>query len=154
MTSTRFQPDDGGREAAGFKGSTGDCVSRAIAIATELPYERVYNDLFEANKARANGRRDFVARRLQERGTSPRQGVYRKVYDDYLKSLGWKFVPTMSFGSGCQVHLRADELPRGRIIARLSRHLSAVIDGVVHDTHNPSRGGTRCVYGYYIKEEA
>ena len=26
-----------------------------------------------------------------------------------------------------------------------------VIDGVIQDTHNPSRGGTRCVYGYYIK---
>jgi hypothetical protein len=27
-----------------------------------------------------------------------------------------------------------------------------VIDGVVHDTHDPRRGGTRCVYGYYQKK--
>jgi hypothetical protein len=26
-----------------------------------------------------------------------------------------------------------------------------VIDGVIHDTFDPSRGGTRCVYGYWIK---
>jgi hypothetical protein len=30
-----------------------------------------------------------------------------------------------------------------------SRHLVAVIDGVIHDTHDCSRDGTRCVYGYF-----
>jgi hypothetical protein len=29
-----FVYDDGGRSAAGFKGKTGDCVTRAIAIGT------------------------------------------------------------------------------------------------------------------------
>jgi hypothetical protein len=28
--------------------------------------------------------------------------------------------------------------------------LCAVIDGVIHDTFNPSRGGSRCVYGYWV----
>jgi hypothetical protein len=28
-----------------------------------------------------------------------------------------------------------------------------VIDGVIHDTHDCSRGGTRCVYGYWRKED-
>jgi hypothetical protein len=37
---------------------------------------------------------------------------------------------------------------------RVSKHLSAVIDGVIQDTHNPSRGGSRCVYGYYIKRDS
>ena len=27
--------------------------------------------------------------------------------------------------------------------------MSAVIDGVIRDTHDPGRDGTRCVYGYY-----
>jgi hypothetical protein len=40
-------------------------------------------------------------------------------------------------------------LPNGRLIARCSRHLVAVIDGVIHDTHDSSRDGTRCVYGYW-----
>ena len=47
--------------------------------------------------------------------------------------------------------LRADELPGGTLIASCSRHMVAVIDGVIRDTHDPSRGGTRCVYGYYIR---
>ena len=55
----------------------------------------------------------------------------------------------MGIGTGCKVHLRKDELPMGRIIVALSKHYAAVIDGVVHDTHDPSRSGTRCVYGYW-----
>jgi hypothetical protein len=83
---------------------------------------------------------------------SPRNGVPRRVYDAYLKERGWRWIPTMSIGSGTTVHLRADELPPGRLIVRLSRHVAAVIDGVLHDNHECSRDGTRCVYGYF--EEA
>lgn len=39
----------------------------------------------------------------------------------------------------------------GRIICRLSGHLCAVIGGVVHDTHDPNRDGTRRVYGFYYR---
>ena len=35
--------NDGGREEAGFKGTTRDCVTRAIAIATEKPYKEIYD---------------------------------------------------------------------------------------------------------------
>lgn len=136
-----FQRDDGGRAGAGFRGQTGDCVTRAIAIVLELPYRDVYDEL---------------ARRMQALGKprSARDGVPRKVSDAYLAERGWRWVPTMQIGSGCRVHLRADELPSGRIIARVSKHVTAVIDGVIHDTHDPSRNGTRCVYGYYARDEA
>jgi hypothetical protein len=40
---------------------------------------------------------------------------------------------------------------RGRLIVRCSKHTTAVIDGIIHDTHDPSRGGTRCVYDYFTK---
>ena len=43
-----FQYNDGGRSAAGYKGKTGDCTCRAIAIATKLPYAHVYMLLNEA----------------------------------------------------------------------------------------------------------
>jgi hypothetical protein len=59
----------------------------------------------------------------------------------------------MDFGSGCTVHLKSDELPKGTLIVRLSKHLAAVKDGVLHDTYDCSRGGTRCVYGYYRQKE-
>jgi hypothetical protein len=62
---------------------------------------------------------------------------------------GFVWVPTMSIGSGCKVHLRADELPAGRLVVSVSNHYTTMIDGVINDTWNPDRGGDRCVYGYW-----
>jgi len=146
-----FRPNDGGREVAGFKGGAGDCVVRAIAIAAQIPYMQVYEDLRAANAAYADQRNDKLARRLNTKGASPRNGNHRNVFHDYILGHGFNWVPTMRVGGGCQVHLRADELPSGTLIVRVSKHLTTVINGVIQDTHNPSRGGSRCVYGYYIK---
>jgi hypothetical protein len=133
---------DGGRAAAGFKGSAADCAARSIAVATGRPYTEIYAGI---NAAAQRERRS-----KKKRGkSSARTGVFPATLRRYLESIGWTWTPTMSIGSGCKVHLRADELPGGRIIASLSKHLTAVIDGVICDTHDPSRGGTRCVYGYW-----
>lgn len=135
---------DGGREAAGYKGKTGDCVTRSIAIATAKPYQEVYDALNRLAQAERSGRRGTKL-------SNSRTGVYRMTYQRYLESLGWRWTSTMSIGSGCRVHLKSDELPQGRLLVKVSRHLTAVIDGVLYDTHNCSRGGTRCVYGYFSR---
>lgn len=148
-----FQFNDGGREAAGFKGMTGDCVTRAITIATGKPYAEVYNALWSGIREYRDSRRDRVARRMQRgggrKGTTPRNGVSPKVYRPYLEGLGWRWHPTMQIGSGCKVHLKKEELPTGRLIVSVSKHMLAVIDGVIQDTYKDDRGGTRCVYGYF-----
>ncbi|HIH2745023.1 TPA: hypothetical protein ACYLN4_000692 [Burkholderia lata] len=136
-----FQYDDGGRADAGFKGAAGDCVTRAVAIATGKPYADVYRDINELGRERS--------KRGVRGKTSARTGVQKDDARAYLAWLGWQWHPTMTVGAGCTVHLRADELPSGRIVVKLSRHVAAVIDGVLHDTHDCSRGGTRCVYGYW-----
>lgn len=148
-----FCINDGGRELAGFKGGAGDCVVRAVAIAAQIPYLQVYEDLREANLSYADQRHDKLARRLNAQGASPRNGNHRNVFHSYILSHGFDWIPTMKVGAGCQVHLLANELPMGRLIVRVSKHLTAVIDGVIQDTHNPSRGGKRCVYGYYIQRQ-
>src|SRR5271170_1345344 len=138
---------DGGRSDAGYRGKAGDCVVRAIAIATGKPYQQIYDLVNSAAVYERTGKR--------KRGKSnARTGVYRTSIKRVMKSLGWVWTPTMKIGSGCTVHLRANELPRGRLVVSVSRHVVAVIDGVIHDTHDPSRGGTRCVYGYWKNEEA
>jgi len=144
-----FVYSDGGREESGYKGSTGDCVVRSIAIITELPYKLVYKELFERAKAFSKGRCK-VAKSIKKKGASPRNGVNRKVYEKFLFELGFIWVPKMKIGSGCTVHLKKDELPKGRVIASLSKHLVAVIDGIIYDTYDCSQNGTRCVYGYYV----
>lgn len=139
----RFRFNDGGRDAAGYKSKVGDCVVRAISIATDKPYQEVYDAINELIRSKRQTKR-------MRRG-SARNGVPHGIDREYLASLGWRWIPTMQIGSGCKVHLRADELPAGRLIVSVSKHLTAVIDGVINDTDDPSRDGTRCVYGYYIK---
>jgi hypothetical protein len=165
----RFIYNDGGRSAAGYTGDAGDCVVRAIAIAAELPYQDVYDSINQLAKLEKRGKR--------KRGiSSARSGVYRNTYDRYLRSIGWQWTPTMLIGSGCKVHLTDGELPMGRLIVSVSRHMTAVIDGVIYDTHDPQREptevfsgelitdadgtrrnkvvgmtGGRCVYGYWRK---
>lgn len=151
MQNSHYVYNDGGRAEAGFKGTTGDCVTRSIAIATEKPYQEVYDALHQLAKQYAKEKRDRVAKSILKSGASPRNGVHREIYQLYMESLGWEWVSTMQVGKGCQTHLVADELPSGRIVARLSRHLAAVVDGVVHDIYDCTRGGNRCVYGYFQK---
>ena len=136
--------NDGGRIKAGYKGNAGDCVVRAIAIATKIPYQEVYDQLNELAKKERRGKRKKTI-------SNSRMGVYRTTYQKFLESKGWVWQPTMQIGQGCTVHLRGDELPKGRLVVSVSKHLTAVIDGIIHDTHDPSRFGSRCVYGYYYK---
>lgn len=139
----QFQYNDGGRKEAGYKGDTRDCVCRAVAIATEQPYQKVYDDL---NK--------FVEAEKKIEGkisSHSRTGIRKSTRHEYILSLGWKWVSCMGRGTGCKVHLHSNELPKGRLIVKVSKHCAAVIDGVLNDTHDCSRQGFRCVYGYYIK---
>lgn len=134
--------DDGGRAAAGYTGHAGDCATRAIAIATGQPYQTVYDAINETAK------RERTSSRKRGRSNA-RIGVHGVTMRRYMASIGWVWVPTMHIGSGCTVHLRAGELPSGRLVVNLSKHFTAVIDGVIHDLYDPSRDGTRCVYGYW-----
>jgi hypothetical protein len=140
-----YQYNDGGRAEAGYRGAARDCSTRAIAIATGRSYQDVYSELTDLAKTET---------RPGKNHGSARTGVSMEVIKEYMRSIGWEWHATMTIGSGCHVHLRADELPSGRIVARVSHHMVAVIDGIINDTHDPSRDGTRCVYGYFSAAHA
>ncbi len=166
----QFIYNDGGRETAGFKGNTSDCVCRSIAIATELPYKEVYDLINEMSQSERTGKR--------KRGkSSARAGVYKQTIHKIMKHLGWTWIPTMKIGQGCKVHLHPNELPSDRLVVSVSKHTTAVIDGIIHDTGDPRRiwsapyngeplksnqwvtkqnnmihTETRCVYGYWEKQ--
>lgn len=148
---THFIKNDGGRGDIGGPGARSDCVARAIAIATEQPYAKIY---FEV--AQINFRMPKTARRAPTVGIfTASKGIYTNsaLFKNYMRYLGFVWTPTMHIGSGCRVHLRRGELPMGRLVVKVSRHYTAVIDGVIHDLHDCSRGGMRCVYGYWKKRE-
>lgn len=137
--------DDGGRSKYFKAENVGDCVCRAIAIATGKDYKEVYDDINRLAKSERTGKR--------KRGkSSARDGVYKDTSRKLLESYGWVWVPTMQVGQGCTTHLRQSELPSGRLVVKVSKHATAVIDGVLHDTYDCSRGGTRCVYGYFVEK--
>jgi hypothetical protein len=145
VSGLQFVLDDGGRAAAGFKGNAGDCVCRAVAIASGRPYAEIYAALAGGTGAQRAGKRG-------KRSASARNGINvgRKWFKDYMRGIGFSWTPTMQIGSGCTTHLREGEAPRyGRHVAMVSKHATALVDGVIRDTHDPSRGGTRCVYGYW-----
>ena len=147
-----FVYNDGGRQEAGYKGKTADCVCRAICIATGLPsHRKVYDDLANGNATQRVGKKQSKSTagvKTASRGINTK----RKWFQDYMNSLGFKWIPTMAIGQGCKVHLRENELPSGRLIVSVSGHYTAVIDGVINDIYDCSRGGNRCVYGYWVKK--
>ena len=138
----RWVFDDGGRAAAGYKGRTGDCGVRALAIAAELPYQ----DAVEIVLRYAADER--ITKRRPTRSAT-RTGIRRSTMRKLLADRGWQWFPIMGIGTGCRVHMDSRELPGGRLIVSLSRHYAAVVDGVLHDTFDCTRRGTRCVYGYW-----
>ncbi len=112
--------NDGGRASCGFVGLTGDCVTRAISIATGTVYRDVYAQLGEASTK------------------SPRNGIPIPIVADYLANGGWSH--SIAFDSP----LSLCELPKGVVILHLCKrsgrghHLTTIIDHVVHDTWNPA----------------
>lgn len=143
MTALPWIYDDGGRAEFGFRGEAGDCVVRALAIGLRLPYGEAYDTVNE----RA---RRLEARMRGKRRSSARNGVLNPTIRAIYAELGLVWTPTVTIGSGCKVHLAVDELPDEQVVfAAVSKHMTVVVDGVIHDTYDPSRDGTRCVYGYY-----
>jgi hypothetical protein len=135
----RYNYNDGGRKAAGYKGEANDCVVRSVAIATGRDYKEVYKELARVMASFGHER-------------SARNSIPNKIVKIYLQDQGFEWIPTMGKGTGIQHHMRADELPGGTYIVSLSKHLAAVINGTVHDNHDPRRGGTRGVYGIWRKK--
>lgn len=128
--SMKYIHDDGGRSAAGFKNSARDCVTRAIAISSGLPYKEVYNliNAFALSESRA-------------KKSSARNGVYKETSNKVFALLGAKYTATK------KLHI-SDELPAtGKHVIRLKRrHLAAWVEGQLHDTWNCSGAPIR---GYW-----
>jgi len=110
--------DDGGRASAGHKDEVNDYVCRAVPIATERPYQEIWDALKAMMEAEGPRQR--------------RSGVEELVQHKLMETLGWAWVPTN------KVHLREDELTSGRLVVSIRQHSVAVVDGVIHDTYDCS----------------
>ena len=148
----KFVFSTGGREKYFRAENVGDCVCRAICNATGLDYMTVYNMIQELSRDEKRSKK-----------SSARNGVCKDTVDKLLKKLGWNKVVTCKFGQGVQMHLTEEELPKGHLIVRVSKHLTNVRDGVIYDTYNCSvqeyfddfgnriTNDKRAVYAYWVK---
>lgn len=124
---------DGGRSKYFKADNVRDCVVRSIAIVTGLDYKEVYDTI-----------RKII-------GESPRNGVSNKSVRKIMDYFGGVWIPLSGIGTGCKAHLCAGEIPMDKkIICNISKHVVAVINGVIYDTYDCSRSGNRCVYGYWM----
>lgn len=142
----KFVYDDGGRFAAGYKGTCGDCGTRAAAIALQLPYKEVYDELNSIRKellSKAKSKSD-----IKKFSGSVRDGTATDVMHEFMKRHGWRWVPTMRIGSGCTQHL-GDMPNTGSYVCRVAKHYCAVVNGKLRDTFDS--GSDRCVYGYWVR---
>lgn len=123
--------NDGGRAASGYVGLAGDCVVRAIAIASGAVYRDVYKELGAASEK------------------SPRDGIRADIASDYLAQRDWQR------WEGYDRPFVVDHMPKGVLIVHLaipgerSQHFCTLIDRVVHDTWNPAEDNDYVVKSYW-----
>lgn len=153
----KFTYNDGGRSNYFKANNVGDCVTRAISIATGKDYKEVYDALNQMAK------RESVKRHRGHKRSQSRNGVFKETWKRYLAQLGWVHVSTCAIGSReDKVKFVDGALPeKGTYIVQLSRHLTCLIDGVINDTYDCSKksyfdeygdlitNDERCVYGYW-----
>lgn len=128
-----FKYNDGGRAAAGLTDlRAGDCVTRAIAISTELPYTQVYEYFAQINK-------------MEGRRNSADSGVSERHYGKLLQSQGYVKMHGES--------LNAELLSKyPNCVVGISHHLLAVVDGVVNDTYDSINSGRRRAHAIWVKQ--
>ena len=117
--NTTWQKSVGGREKYWScdlkKDRINDCVIRAIAHGTGMDYKVVYEELFAL---------------AMSEGNMPNNP---KLWEKYLKSLGWTKNSPMKNGRGRK--LRLTNYPKqGTYIVRTSGHLTCIKDGVLLDS--------------------
>ncbi len=98
-----------------------DCVIRAISILTNRTWNDVYEELGDlANKdSMMMDSVVFVEKYLDSRYL--RKCHYSKTLEEFVK-----------------------EFPKGKYAVTMNGHITAVIDGVIYDTFNPSNRIIRC----------
>jgi len=104
---------DAGRNAAGLRGEQKDCTVRAFAVARNVPYIEAHKALHELGRRLGRG---FKFRIVAEK----RPDLFTR--QQFAKG-NRKRVKTL---------LRDHKFP-GRYVFRITGHVFAVVDGIIHD---------------------
>ena len=129
-----YRYDDGGRAAVGYRGRTGDCVVRAIAICTGEDYRAVYLTMAEHMKRNgyaASGNAYATRERNRKAPRSKGQIAARRVQDRVLEAYGFRKVrlPTGARPTFTEAHHQF-----GDCVVGTTKHVAAIVDGALRDT--------------------
>ena len=114
----KYEYDDGGRAAAGYKGYAGDCVCRALTILEAGDYRANYRELAAGEAAAGHAR-------------SARNGISIKVYPKVFAAHGLVKVklPPGPKPTYAEAHRRY-----GDCIVTTARHVACLKGGALRDT--------------------
>ena len=143
-----YSHDDGGRAAAGFKGSAGDCVVRAIAILTREPYPHIYRRMASAMKQAGYSASGDGYRQKPRAGARPTISC-RKVQNLVKVSYGLRRV---NLGRGPRPTYTEAWVLHGNCLVGTTKHISAIIDKTLRDTFD-SRFYDGRLYGRTAAEQ-
>ena len=130
-----YKFNDGGRAAAGRKGSARDCVARALAILTQRDYTECYKALATANKVYYGSR-------------SARNGIHAKVFDKVFAEFGLRKVKL----GRCKPTYSQAHAEHGDCIVTTAKHMCAIVDGDLQDTFDGRAYDGTC-YGKSAHEQ-
>ncbi len=131
----KFELNDGGRSLSKRPKQKNDCTVRALALATNSPYDATY---------------EFLA----EQGRKCTKGFHLETLLTDASTIGFTVIgccvkkhsfPATAGQPRMNVERFLIAYPKGRYILRMSKHVACVKDGVLLDTFD-CRGGQKCVY--------
>ena len=110
----------------------GDCVVRALSMATNRKWIDTYNDLC------------FLGREIKDMPNS------KRVYSEYLDRMGWtkNKMPKHPNGRRMKLSEFADQNPQLTFVASVVNHLTLVEQGTLLDTWDC---GHKCIGNYWTK---
>lgn len=128
----KFKYHDGGRRKAGYRGGANDCVTRAVAIVSGLPYRGVYKVINEC--IARNDRHRFGRKQSARNGVQCESAWFKRL----MFRLGFVHSPVPG-----KPLVKNFSMPDGKLMVTVEwrgkrgkmKHLAiAVIDGVFFDT--------------------
>ena len=125
--------DDGGRKAAGYKGDTGDCAVRAIAIAADADYQHVYKAMCDAMQEHGYVASGNAYRQKRKDGGKRKRGQLngKQVQQEVMAQFGFRKV---TLGAGERPTYTEAHARYGNCIVSTTRHVCALKGGALRDT--------------------
>lgn len=153
VTNIPYYYNDGGRHYAGYKGTTGDCVCRALCIAEGLDYKSTYKMMIEfatEHNQMIQSAQKSMGNYREVRLSHPRTGYSNVLLAKLFENYGYTYVKLPKINR--RYHRIADiedMLIYGTHILQMKKHVVTCIDGKLFDSWDSRE---RIVLGYFTKK--